>query len=71
MDQTQRRFESGDEVTIEAMKAKGLAQRKDVEIKVLAKGAISKPLTVCAHRFSASAREAIEAAGGTCRIVGD
>ena len=38
---------------------------------MLAKGAISKPLTVHAHRFSATAREAIEAAGGTCRIVGD
>jgi large subunit ribosomal protein L15 len=53
------------------MKAKGLGSRKDVQIKVLAKGAISKPLTVHAHRFSASAREAIEAAGGTCHIVAD
>src|SRR5919112_1799513 len=67
----ERRFEAGDEVTIEAMKAKGLASRKDVQIKVLAKGAISKPLTVHAHRFSASAREAIEAAGGTCQTVAD
>ena len=67
----ERRFEKGDEVTIAAMKAKGLGSRKDVQIKVLAKGAISKPLTVHAHRFSASAREAIEAAGGTCHIVAD
>ena len=65
----ERRFEKGDDVTIEAMKAKGLASRKDVNVKVLAKGAISKPLTVHAHRFSASAREAIEAAGGTCHTV--
>ncbi|MDP2712757.1 MAG: 50S ribosomal protein L15 [Solirubrobacteraceae bacterium] len=65
----ERCFESGDDVTIAAMKAKGLGSRRDVEIKVLAKGAISKPLTVHAHRFSASARAAIEAAGGTCRIV--
>ena len=48
-----------------------LASRKDVQVKVLAKGAISKPLTVHAHRFSASAREAIEAAGGTCQTVAD
>ena len=34
-------------------------------MKILAKGEISKPLTVHAHAFSASAREAIEAAGGT------
>ena len=67
----ERRFDKGDDVTIEAMKAKGLASRKDVQVKVLAKGAISKPLTVHAHRFSASAREAIEAAGGTCQTVAD
>ena len=67
----ERRFDKGDDVTIEAMKAKGLATRKDVQIKILAKGAISKPLTVHAHRFSASAREAIEAAGGTCQTVAD
>ena len=65
------RFDSGDEVTIAALKAKGLASRKDVQVKVLAKGAISKPLTVHAHRFSANAREAIEAAGGTCQTVAD
>jgi large subunit ribosomal protein L15 len=64
----ERRFGKGDEVTVEAMKAKGLGTRKDVKIKVLAKGDISKPLTVHAHAFSAKAREAIEAAGGTCQI---
>ena len=60
----ERRFESGDEVTIEAMKAKGLAQRKDVDVKVLAKGDLSKKFTVHAHKFSTSAREAIEGKGG-------
>lgn len=63
------RFESGDAVTLEAMKAKGLAGRKGVAVKVLAKGELSKPLTVHAHAFSAAARERIEAAGGTCQIV--
>lgn len=67
----ERRFEKGDEVTLEAMKAKGLGTRKDVPVKVLAKGAISKPLTVHAHKFSAAARAAIEAAGGTCQTVSD
>ncbi len=66
-----RRFEADDEVTLEAMKARGLGTRKDVPVKVLAKGAISKPLTVHAHKFSAAAREAIEAAGGTCQTVAE
>ena len=65
----EERFESGAEVTLEAMKAKGLGTRKDIPVKVLAKGEISKPLTVHAHKFSASARAAIEAAGGTCTVV--
>jgi large subunit ribosomal protein L15 len=69
IDALQERFEAGAEVTVEAMKAKGLGTRKDVPIKVLAKGEISKALTVHAHGFSACARERIEAAGGTCKLV--
>ena len=65
----EERFESGAEVTLEAMKAKGLGTRKDIPVKVLAKGEISKPLTVHAHKFSAAARAAIEGAGGTCVVV--
>jgi len=63
------RFDAGTEVTIELMKANGLATRRDVPVKVLAKGDLSKALTVHAHAFSAGARERIEAAGGSCRIV--
>jgi large subunit ribosomal protein L15 len=63
------RFQNGDAVTLEAMRDKGLATRKGVRVKVLAKGEITKPLTVHAHAFSASARQAIEAAGGTCQVV--
>jgi large subunit ribosomal protein L15 len=63
------RFESGAAVTLEAMQAKGLATRKGVPVKVLAKGEISKALTVHAHGFSRAAREQIEAAGGTCQLV--
>jgi large subunit ribosomal protein L15 len=65
----ERRFEAGDEVTLEALKAKGLGSRKDVPVKVLAKGAISKKLTVHAHGFSGAAREAIEAAGGSVVVI--
>jgi len=63
------RFDAGAEVTLELMKGKGLGTRKDIPVKVLAKGDLSKALTVHAHAFSASAREQIEAAGGTCVVV--
>jgi large subunit ribosomal protein L15 len=63
------RFDKGAEVTLEALRDKGLGTRKAIPVKILAKGEISKPLTVHAHKFSAAAREAIEAAGGTCTIV--
>jgi len=63
------RFDSGADVTLEALREHGLGKRKGVPIKVLAKGEITKPLTVHAHAFSAAAREAIEAAGGTCTLV--
>jgi large subunit ribosomal protein L15 len=65
----ERRFDAGAEVTLEALKTSGLAKKDDVPVKILAKGSISKPLTVHAHKFSASAKEAIEAAGGTVVVV--
>src|SRR6201987_5082243 len=43
------RFDSGAAVTLDGMKAKGLATRKGVPVKVLAKGEVSKALTVHAH----------------------
>jgi large subunit ribosomal protein L15 len=63
------RFDSGAAVTIDAMKAAGLANRKGIPVKVLAKGELSKPLTVHAHAFSKAAQAAIESAGGTCQVV--
>jgi large subunit ribosomal protein L15 len=63
------RFDKGAEVTLEALKDKGLGTRREIQVKILAKGEISKPLTVHAHKFSAAAREAIEGAGGTCVVV--
>ena len=65
----ERRFEAGDEVTLDALRAKGLGTRRDVPVKVLAKGTLSKELTVHAHKFSGAAREAIETAGGTAVVV--
>jgi large subunit ribosomal protein L15 len=65
----QKRFDAGAEVTLELMAERGLATRKGVPVKVLAKGELSKALTVHAHAFSAAARERIKAAGGTCKLV--
>ena len=67
----QQRFEAGTEVTLELLRSSGLAARADVPVKVLAKGELSKALTVHAHAFSAGARERIEAAGGTCKVAVD
>jgi large subunit ribosomal protein L15 len=63
------RFEAGEAVTLEALNAKGLATRKGIPVKVLAKGSISKALTVHAHAFSKAAREQVEKAGGTCVTI--
>src|SRR5918997_123150 len=65
------RFDSGAEVTPESLKAAGLATRKGVPVKVLGQGDLSKALTVRAHAFSATAREKIEASGGTCQPLED
>jgi large subunit ribosomal protein L15 len=64
----EQRFEAGDEVTPETLKAKGLATRTD-PVKILARGELSTKLTVSAHAFSKAAQEKIEAAGGTCQTL--
>ncbi|MGH2916391.1 MAG: 50S ribosomal protein L15 [Solirubrobacteraceae bacterium] len=63
------RFDAGAEVTLEALHSKGLATRKGIPVKVLADGSLSKALTVHAHGYSKAAREAIEAAGGSCQTL--
>jgi len=63
------RFDDGAEVSPDSLREKGLASRKNVPVKVLGQGDLSKKLTVHAHAFSASAREKIEAAGGTCQLI--
>ncbi len=65
----EQRFEAGALVTPLTLGAKGLATRKEIPVKVLANGTLSKPLTVHAHGFSKTAREQIEAAGGTCVVI--
>lgn len=59
----------GDEVTPESLCEAGLAKRRH-PVKVLARGELTKKLSVKAHGFSAAAREAIEKAGGTVEWIG-
>ena len=63
------RFDAGAEVTPDTLRAAGLASRRDVPVKVLAQGELTKNLTVHAHAFSAKARESIESAGGTAQLI--
>jgi large subunit ribosomal protein L15 len=69
LEDLEARFDAGASVDLAALKGAGLASRRDVPVKVLGRGELSKALTVHAHGFSKSARQAIEAAGGTCQTI--
>ena len=58
-------FATGEEVSPEAAKDKGIMKKRETLLKILGKGDVEKALTVKAHRFSATARDKIEQAGGT------
>ncbi|WP_440897176.1 50S ribosomal protein L15 [Amphibacillus sp. Q70] len=66
---TLNRFEEGTEVTPELLLETGLVSKVKAGIKVLGNGTIEKKLTVKAHKFSASAKEAIETAGGQTEVI--
>ena len=65
------RFDAGAEVTVDALKEAGLIRNTRTDVKILGQGDLTKSLTVTAHRFSATAREKIEAAGGTVTALRD
>lgn len=62
-------FDNGDEVTVDALEAKNLARGKFDLLKVLGNGDLSKKLTISAHRFSKTAIEKIEKAGGSAVVL--
>ncbi len=62
-------FASGDEVTPEALTAKNLTRGRFDQLKLLGDGKLTKKLKVSAHRFSESAKEKIEKAGGEVVIL--
>jgi len=64
-------FKAGSTVAPEELVARGFIGKNETgSVKVLGKGKLSKALTVKAHRFSASAKEAIEKAGGKVELLG-
>jgi large subunit ribosomal protein L15 len=71
LDDLEARFDKGAEVTPASLSSVGLATRADVPVKILGRGELNKALTVHAHGFSASAREKIEAAGGSVQLLED
>ena len=63
------RFEDGETVNAETLLAKGILSKCEYGFKVLGNGSVKKKVTVQASAFSASAKEAIEAAGGKTEVV--
>jgi large subunit ribosomal protein L15 len=62
-------FEAGETVDIDALRAKGFLPKKATVIKILGEGDLTKKLTVRAHRFSQSAKDKVEKAGGLVETV--
>ena len=65
------RFEAGTEVTPELLKQSRVVRSLRRPVKVLARGDLTKALTVKVHKFSTAAKEKIEAAGGSALEIGD
>ena len=63
------RFDAGAEVTPESLVEKGVLKNTKIDVKLLGMGDVSKKLTVRVHAISATAREKIEAAGGTVELL--
>jgi large subunit ribosomal protein L15 len=57
-------FAAGDEITPEVLHTRGLIKKAKHDVVVLGNGELSKPLRISAHRFTKSAKEKIEKAGG-------
>lgn len=63
------RFEAGASVTPEALRDAGVLKHLRLPVAILGDGELTTKLTISAHRFSASAREKIEKAGGSCELL--
>jgi large subunit ribosomal protein L15 len=63
-------FAADDEITPEVLHERGIIKKAKHDIVVLGNGEVTKALKVSAHRFTRSAREKIEKAGGTASVIG-
>ena len=63
------RFEDGAEVSVATLIETGIVKNPRDGVKILGNGEFTKKLTVKANAFSASAKEKIEALGGTCEVI--
>src|SRR4030081_318453 len=63
-------FNADEEITPEVMHSRGIIKKAKHDVVVLGNGEISKPLRISAHRFTKSAREKIEKAGGAVVEIG-
>ncbi|MBP5772801.1 MAG: 50S ribosomal protein L15 [Eubacterium sp.] len=63
------RFDDGAEVTVETLVESGVVSNPRDGVKILGNGELTKKLTVKVNAFSASAKEKIEAAGGSCEVI--
>jgi len=66
----ERNFAANDEITPDVLHHRGIIKKAKHDIVVLGNGEVSKALKVSAHRFTKSAKEKIEKAGGTVTLVG-
>ena len=66
----EQHFEADAEITPEVLHDRGLIKKAKFDVVVLGNGEVSKPLRVSAHRFTKSAREKIEKAGGAVVQIG-
>jgi len=64
-----RHFQADEEITPELLHERGLIKKARRDVVVLGTGEISKALRVSAHRFTKSAREKIEKAGGAATVI--
>jgi large subunit ribosomal protein L15 len=64
----EKRFDDGATITPEALVKAGLIRNTKLPVKVLGEGELSKRFTVTAGKFSGSAKEKIEKAGGSCTV---
>jgi large subunit ribosomal protein L15 len=65
----EERFDAGAEVTLESLVEKGLIRNTRIDVKLLGQGELTKSLSVTVHAASASAREKVEAAGGSLTLL--